>query len=151
VALDGRRPYIQHMAESSSPVPGRVAAGERTTVRWLLLLSGICLLVETSRTDYGAGNRGAGVFWFLVGAMLLWFVYRRSSRVAGGLIVVTSLFGAVAYGIQAPGDADAALMALACLGQALPLLSGPVRRHVHVVGREETTPQTGTSSTAPTA
>jgi hypothetical protein len=151
VALDGRRPYIQHMAESSSLVPGHVAAGERTVVRWLLLMSGICLLVQTFQTHYGAGHQGEGVFWFLVGALLLWFVYRRSSRVARGLIVVTSLFGAVAYGIQAPGDAHAALVALACLGQALPLLSGPVRRHVQVAGRDETTPQTGTSSTAPTA
>jgi len=151
VAPDRRRPYIERVEESSSPVAGHVAAGERATVRWLLLTSGICLLVQTSQTDYGADHQGDGTFWFLVGALLLWFVYRGSSRVARGPIVVTSLFGAVAYGTQAPGDAHAALVALANLGQALPLLSGPVRRHVQGTGRDGTSRQTGTGSTAPTA
>ena len=99
-------------------------------MRWLLLVSGTCLVVQISQTDYGMDGQGAGVFWFLVGALLLWRVYGARSRVARGLLVVMALFGAVVYGLPAPGDAHAALVALACLGQALPLLSAPVRRHV---------------------
>src|SRR4051795_5289959 len=134
---DGRRPYIERVEASSSPVAGHVAAGERSTVRWLLLTSGICLLVQTSQTDYGADHQGDGTFWFLVGALLLWLVYRGSSRVARGLIVVTSLFGAVAYGT--PGDAARRPGGARQPGPgaAVAQWPGPAARPGHRPGRDE--------------
>jgi hypothetical protein len=108
-------------------------AGQAARVRWLILLSGVFLAVQVSEAEYTAVSGGppAGVFWFAVGCFLLWLVYGVRSRFARGLVVVTSLFGAVVYGLPVPGDAHAALLAVAFLGQALPLLAGPVRRHVH--------------------
>jgi hypothetical protein len=62
---------------------------------------------------------------------------------------------AVIYGMAALGGEPTrtvpALLALAYLAQALPLLTGPVRRHVQLAGGTGVTAQTGTSSTAPTA
>lgn len=101
-------------------------------VRLLVLVSALSLSLQVVSTDYGngVGAQGAAGFWFLVGVGLLWLMYRRRSRVARGTIIVTSLGGAVVYGLVAVQSADAALLAALFLGQALPLLAGPVRRHV---------------------
>jgi hypothetical protein len=98
---------------------------------WWVLVSALFLLVQVVATDYGSGNpEGTAVFWFVVGLVLLWFVYRRRSRFARGLVVVLSLTGAVVYALGALDSLRAAGLALAFLGQALPLLTNPVRRHV---------------------
>ena len=106
-----------------------------------MLLSGAFLAVQVRETDYGEGNAGAAGFWFAIGVLLLWLVHRRRSRVARGVVIVMALVGAVLYGLVAVGVAGvhghgapalphAVLLALAHLGQAMPLLTGPVRRHV---------------------
>jgi hypothetical protein len=48
-----------------------------------------------------------------------------------GVVVVLALMGAVLYGLAALDSGRAAALAIAYLGQALPLLTDPVRRHVH--------------------
>jgi hypothetical protein len=98
----------------------------------MVLVSGGFLTVQVSATDYGDGilDSQLGAFWFLVGAILLWLVQRRRSRVARGVIVVLSLAGAVVYGLDALDSGRAALVAVTYLGQALPLVTAPVRRHV---------------------
>ena len=107
------------------------ADADRVPARWLVLLSAACLALQVSRTDYGEGpGGGGGGLWLALGLLLLWLVYRRRSRVARGVVVVTSLAGAVVYSLGALQSTDAALLSMAFLGQALPLLTGPVRRHV---------------------
>jgi hypothetical protein len=88
------------------------------------------LAVQVLLTDYGDGNSTAAGFWFAVGCLLLWVVFRKRSRVARGVIVVTSLAGAIIYGLATLENPHAAVLALAYLGQSVPLLMGPVRRHV---------------------
>ena len=82
-------------------------------------------------TDYGPAARGTTAFWAVVGLLLLWLVYRHRSRIARGLVIVAALVGAVIYALAALSRPEAALVMLAYLGQALPLLSPPIRRHVH--------------------
>ena len=107
------------------------APAEAGRVRRLLLLSGTFLLIQVARTDYGeSAAGGAAALWFVVGTALLWLVHRRRSRVARGLVIIGGLMGAVVYAIAATESLHAALLAVAFLGQAVPLLSGPVRRHV---------------------
>jgi len=116
---------------AAAPLRRPPAPADAGRVRRLLLLSGIFLLIQVPRTDYGqSAADDAAVVWFLVGAGLLWLVYRRRSRVARGLVIIGGLMGAVVYAIAATESLHAALLALAFLGQAVPLLSGPVRRHV---------------------
>lgn len=100
-------------------------------VRWLLGLSAACLVVRVSLTDYGPDDRTAGTPWVLLGLTMLWLIYRLRSRVARGVIVVTSLTGAVACALAAFTSGHAALLAILFAGQALPLLTRPVRNHVH--------------------
>ncbi len=103
----------------------------RAAVRRMLGTSLICLAAQSSLTDYGTGGPGAAVFWFLIGGLLLWLVARQGSRAARGVIVVTSLLGAVVYAVIAfGGDVRAAVVALLFVGQAVPLLTRPVREHV---------------------
>jgi hypothetical protein len=106
------------------------AAGLDRSVRSLLLLSGAFLTIQVFVTDYGVGNLGPSVLWFVVGCLLLWLVYSKRSRVARGLVIVTSLVGVGIYGFGALENASAAVLTLAYLGQALPLLMSPVRQHV---------------------
>lgn len=118
---------------TTAPAPLRAptAPADASRVRHLVLLSGVFLVIQVAGTDYGASAAdGAAVFWFVVGAVLLWFVDRRRSRVARGLVVVSGLMGAVVYALMAFASLHAAVLAVAFLGQALPLLAGPVRRHV---------------------
>ena len=118
----------QPQAGPSALVAPHAVAGV-PSVRSLLLLSAACLVVQVAVTDYGAGS-GTGGFWLVVGALLLWLVGRRHSRVARGVIVVSAFVGVVLHGLAVVHDPRAAVVALAFLGQALPLLAGPVRRHV---------------------
>jgi len=106
------------------------AAPRRRPLHALLLVSAACLAVQVVLTNYGEGNGGAAGGWFAIGCLLLVLVYRASSRVARGLIVVTALVGAVLHGIAAVDNPPSVLVALAFLGQAVPLSTGPVREHV---------------------
>ena len=99
-------------------------------LRSLLLVSAAFLVVQLVLTDYGSSDAGTAVFWGAIGGLLLLLVYRKRSRVARGVIVVAALVGAVIYGLATMQDPQAALLAVAHLGQALPLLTDPVRRHV---------------------
>lgn len=117
---------------TTAPVPSRPWAEPADTdrARRLVLLSGVFLVVQVAGTDYGQPGPGPAVLWFVVGAVLLWFVHRRRSRVARGIAVVSASTGAVVYALAAVDSRHAGVLAIACLGQALPLLAGPVRRHV---------------------
>ena len=110
-------------------VQGARKATERN-VKALLWMSAASLLIQITNTDYGSAPDGAAVSWTIVGLVLLWLVYRHRSRVARGFIVIGALTGAVIYGLGAVASAHSSLLALAYLGQAVPLLLGPVRRHV---------------------
>ena len=72
------------------------------------MLSGQFLAIQVLLTDYGDGRQGAAGFWFVVGCLLV----------------------SVVHGPAAFSDPDAAALALSHLGQAAPLLTDPVRRHV---------------------
>ncbi|NYD42156.1 hypothetical protein [Nocardioides panaciterrulae] len=113
---------------------GRSAAGapgaDASAVRRWLLASGAFLLLQVACTDYGADAGPAAVFWLAIGVVLLRLVYTRRSRVARGLVVVLALMGAVIFGLAALDSGRAAVLAIAYLGQALPLLTAAVRRHV---------------------
>ena len=100
--------------------------------RWPVVLSGVALAVQVAETDYGAGPAAAAAagFWFVLGCLLLWLVDQRRSRAARGFIIMTSLVGAVVYGLGAFGDTRSAFLGLAFLAQAAPLMTAQVRRHV---------------------
>ncbi len=105
-------------------------------VRDLTLLSAAFLVVQLSLTSSGPGYDGAGAGWLLVGLVLLWLVYRKRSRVARGLVIISSWVGVVVFVIAAlswPIDWRAVLLVLAYAGQAVPLMLQPVRRHVGTV------------------
>ena len=109
----------------------RAADDQRPATKRLVLLSGAFLALQVASTDYGSGSEAsAAIGWFVIGAVLLWLVYRKRSRVARWFIVVTSFVGAVVYALAAIGDPRAVLLAVLYLGQALPLLAAPVRHHV---------------------
>lgn len=116
----------------SVAITGSEAVAHRPSARFLTVLSGIFILLQVVATDYGMGtaNGQAAAFWFVVGAVLLGLVYRKRSRVARGLVVIVALFGALLYGTAAVDDGRAALLAVAYLGQAVPLLTPSIRRHL---------------------
>lgn len=116
--------------------PGRLKA-ERAT-GWLLTVSGVFLAAQVAATRYGPDEASTPAFWFVAGCSLLALVYWRRSRAARGLVIVTSLAGAVIYGLGALIDGRSAFLALAYLGQAAPLMLGPVRRHVQSGSRGPT-------------
>jgi hypothetical protein len=128
---------LGHDASVHGPAPGpnrgvtvSDATDRRSSLRALLLLSGAFSVVQVLLTDYGDGNSAAAGMWFVVGCLLLWVVFRKRSRVARGVIIVTSLAGAVVYGLATLENPHAVVLALTWLGQSVPLLTGPVRRHV---------------------
>ena len=108
------------------------AAPDRLPLRALLLLSAAFLTVQVVLTDYGDGHAGAAGLWFVVGCLLLLAVYRRRSRVACGVAVVTAFVGAVIYTVATLRNPPAGFLALTYLGQAIPLLLRPVREHVTI-------------------
>ncbi|WP_323099398.1 hypothetical protein [Intrasporangium sp. YIM S08009] len=114
------------------PVTNPVTTRDDRGPLGLIGISGVALAVQVAATDYGVGREAAAGLWFVFGGLLLWLVYRKRSRAARGFVIVTSLFGAVVYGLGAWGDAHSAFLALAFLAQAAPLMSGQVRRHVQV-------------------
>jgi hypothetical protein len=120
---------MKETVESQSPRAPAKGDSPRT-VRNLLLLSAAALIAQVAITDYGPGNSGAAGLWLVIGCLLLWLVYVRRSRVARTVVVVTSIIGAVIYAFGAFGDVTAAVLVLAYVGQAVPLLLSPVRRHV---------------------
>jgi MYXO-CTERM domain-containing protein len=76
-------------------------ATTQVRVRSCVFLSAAFLLIQVSATHHGTSETGAAAFWFALGAGLLWLVYRRRSRAARAVAVVTSLLGAVMYGASA--------------------------------------------------
>ena len=124
-------PDVVTTRRQSAPAAMRAARTDRLALLMVLISSGF-MIVQVSATDYGDGmiDRQVAGFWLLVGAVLLWLVQQRRSRIARGAIVVVSLGGAVVYGLGALDSGRAALIAVAYLGQALPLLTVWVQRHV---------------------
>lgn len=119
-----------------SPLPRAAARSDNLrTVRYLLLASAAALIAQVAITDYGTGTSGVAALWLVIGCVLLWLVYSKHSRVARGFIVVTSMVGAAIYGLGAFSDVTAAALVLAHVGQAAPLLLGPVRHHVSPASR----------------
>ena len=110
--------------------PRNSSSSQHRVVQGLLLLSAVSLAFQTALTDYGEAARGTAAFWAVIGLLLLWLIYRNRSRIARGLVIVAGLAGAVIYGLAAFSSLEATLLMLAFLGQALPLLSPPIRRHV---------------------
>ncbi|MCZ2807050.1 hypothetical protein O2W18_18235 [Modestobacter sp. VKM Ac-2983] len=107
------------------------APPDRTRLLIPLGLSAFFLALQAALTDYSHMDSGAaGRFWLAVGCLLLVAVYRARSRVARGVIVVSAFVGVVIYGLVTLTDSYAVLVALSFLGQALPLLTKPVRQHV---------------------
>ncbi len=103
------------------------------TARRLVLVSGLFLAVQVSATDYGTDQGDStepAVFWFLVGATLLWFVYKRRSSTARYVILVLTVIGSVLYATNAFDLGRATVLTVAYAGQAIPLLLPAVRRHV---------------------
>lgn len=98
--------------------------------RRLVVLSGVALAAQVAATDYGTDQAAAAGLWFVLGCLLLGLIYRKRSRTARVFVIVTSLVGAVLYGLGALGDARSAFLALAFLAQAAPLMTKEVRRHV---------------------
>jgi hypothetical protein len=115
------------------PQPGRSSVADTRITRRLVGVSGVALAAQVAMTDYGGADAVAAGLWFVIGCVLLWMLYRRRSRVARAVVIVTSLVGAVVYGVGAPGEARSALLALAYVAQAVPLMSSQVRRHVQAV------------------
>lgn len=99
-------------------------------VRVLLLVSVGCLVARWSVSRYVLDSDADG-FLLLVELLLLWLVYSRRSRVARILFVLPALAGAIVFVlVTLAGYPQAGLVALLLLGEAVPLLLGPVRRHV---------------------
>jgi peptidoglycan/LPS O-acetylase OafA/YrhL len=102
-------------------------------------MSGVSLAGQVALTDFGSGDDGQRVFWLLVGMLLLWLVVRRRSRLARAFVVATSLLGGVIYAVvllsYPGGPLHAALLSALFFGQALPLMTRPVREHVHATKR----------------
>ena len=95
-------------------------------------LSALFLALQTALSTYGVDPEATGRFWLAIGWLLLVAVYRWRSRVARGVLVVSAFVGVVIYGLAALTDPHATLVAMSFLGQALPLLTRPVRQHVQV-------------------
>jgi hypothetical protein len=116
---------------------GDVLVGERvgTTratapVAWLLLTSLVFAALQVSLTDYG--QAGGAAFSFGLAVVLLGFVHARRSRSARRILVVLAITGAILHGLGGIGADDyPLLLVLAWVGQAVPLLTRPVREHVH--------------------
>ena len=121
------------MTESvqEAPVAGRAPDGRRAPVGLLILASAVCLLLQVAGTDYGMGarDRDAAVFWFAVGAALLALVYYKRSSIACNVAAATAVIGTVIY-VVASLSGGSFILALLYFGQALPLLTPPVRQHV---------------------
>lgn len=116
-------------AEDQASSAGQVSDMRRT--RGLLGASAVALAAQVAETDYGTNPGEAAAFWFVLGCLLLWLVYRKRSRVARGFIIVTSLGGALGYGLGAlSGDVHAAFLSLMFLAQAAPLMTKNIRSHV---------------------
>ena len=103
-----------------------------SAAKWLVLLSGLFLVIQVAATDYGTGpeDSSPAARWLLAGAALLWFVYKKHSNVARAVVVTLAGVGAAVYAGNALGDSHAALLFVAYAGQAVPLLLPAVRRHV---------------------
>ena len=113
---------------------GASSGGRRRSDPRLILygaVSGTCMLVQALLTEYGPDGAAQAMFWLLVGLALLWFTARRKSRLARAVIVITAFLGIAIYMLSRPTDAHAWLLAALYAGQALPLMTPTVRRHVN--------------------
>jgi peptidoglycan/LPS O-acetylase OafA/YrhL len=96
----------------------------------LIALSWAFLAIQVSATDYGTEGPDLALGWLLIGSLLLLLVHRRRSRIARGLVIVPAMTGAIGCAIASFTDGSAGFVAVTFLGQALPLLTPAVRRHV---------------------
>ncbi|WP_148076976.1 hypothetical protein [Nocardioides aurantiacus] len=104
-------------------------------MRRLVWVSGAFLVLQVLATSYrqSAGTASWETLWLAIIAVMLWMTYRRQSRVAWAFVVFFAVCGALLYGTGTPTHLDDPrypVAAVAYLGQAWPLLTGTVRRHV---------------------
>jgi hypothetical protein len=116
--------------------PGLESGAESRTVKRLLLVSAAFLLFQVINTDYdpdpGESSAAPAVLWFVVGCVLLRLVYSKRSRVARGLVVITSFWGAGIFAFGTFESLHYVILTISFLGQGLPLVSRPVRDHVQL-------------------
>jgi hypothetical protein len=89
---------------------------------------GGCHVTGSSRFPEDGG--GALGLWILVGAYLLWRVYRTGSYLAWAISGVSAFFGAVLFSTGITTGWWQAAMCALYLGYGLPLLTRTVRDHV---------------------
>src|SRR4051812_38492822 len=75
-------------------------------VRRLTLVAAAFTVFEAAFTNHGVDKQGAALLWSVVGLVLLWFVYRRRSRVARMLVLVTAWLGVVVFALVLVGGDD---------------------------------------------
>ena len=131
--MSGESHSTAHPAQAENAGVG----DETMAVRRRVLISGAFLVLQVATGNYGegAGAVAVGGFWLVVGATLLWMIYRRRSRFAWGFVVFFAVAGAALFAVGAPFGVRFVVIAVAYAGQAWPLITGPVRRHVRQPSR----------------
>jgi hypothetical protein len=107
---------------------GRLAARPRLAA--LLVFSGACMVAEVLLTRFSEDSNGSRGLWILVGAFLLWRIYRSGSYPAWAISGVMAFMGAAIFSLGIAAGWWQATMCALYLGQGLPLLTRTVRYHV---------------------
>lgn len=118
------------MGVQSAGTSGQLGTHASSRLSACLWVSGVCLVGQVFATDYGTDSGGQSWFWVLVGGALLWLVAKRRSGLAQAFIIATSLLGAAIFVAGDPTGLHSLILAALYLGQALPLLTPVVRKHV---------------------
>jgi hypothetical protein len=88
------------------------------------------MVAEVLLTRFSEDSDGSREVWILVGAFLLWRIYRTGSYPAWAISGVMAFAGAVIFSLGITEGWWQATMCALYLGQGLPLLTRTVRRHV---------------------
>lgn len=105
---------------------------DTTVVGRLLLLASLCLMLQVGAIDLGSGGQVTVVktMWLAAGLTCLWLLHRRRSALARAFILVAALVPALQLGFSATVEDGQVLIAVACLVQAIVLVTPSVRAHV---------------------
>lgn len=105
---------------------------ETPVVGRLVVLASLCMALQVVSTDLGTIGQAPIVkaVWLAAGLSCLWLLHAHHSFVARALVLVAAVLPALHIGFAASVDPDQALMGLACLAQAILLMTPPVRAHV---------------------